>query len=84
MTAAPAKRAIIRDRQDGEQRAAIRRGERVLAWGDNSHSTKGPGGQSQGVSGGFSVGFSDSKEGARGPEGGCEGVLSWDPRHPLS
>ena len=27
------------------------------AWGDNSHSAKGPGGQNQGISEGFSVGY---------------------------
>jgi hypothetical protein len=42
-------------------------------WGDNSRSAKGPGGQSQGVAGGFSVRFSESGEGARGPDGGAKG-----------
>ena len=43
----------------------------AAAWGDNSHSAKGPRGQSQGVPEGFSVRFSEFGEGARGPEG-CE------------
>jgi hypothetical protein len=45
----------------------------LTTWGGNSHSAKSPGGQSQGVPGGFSVGFSESGEGARGFSAGCEG-----------
>jgi hypothetical protein len=51
--------------------------------GDNSHSAKGPGRQSQGVPGGFLLRFSESGEGARCLEEGCEGVR-WDPRAPPS
>ena len=44
-----------------------------LAWGDNSHSAKGPGHQNQRVPGGLPVGFSESREDAQGPEGGARG-----------
>jgi hypothetical protein len=56
-------------------------GALLEAWGDNSHSAKGPGGQRQGVPGGFSVRFSESGEGARGPEGGVKGSCE-TPRTP--
>ena len=45
----------------------------MKAWGGNLHSAKGPGGQSQEVRGEFSVGFSESREGARSLEGGAKG-----------
>jgi hypothetical protein len=32
----------------------------LLAWGDDSHSAKGPGGQNQGVPEGFSAGYTGS------------------------
>ena len=56
----------------------------MKAWGGNLHSAKGPGGQSQGVPGELSVGFSESREGAWGPEGGAKGSRGTPCQDPLS
>ena len=51
----------------------LRQPPAVATWGDNSRSAKGPAHQKQGVTGGFSVGFSESGEGPGGPQGGAKG-----------